>query len=257
MKPVQNNPAEINHWKIMNLRGSSIAFLPPIIFGLLGMLAILVNNLVPSIVLWSISSLIIILGGLYAVVKRLPAWGYTWAASGLMIIALVFKVAAEELIESGRYIISQAGDLGLMALIILAGLVLLITVSRKGWQPAGLVSIAYTSIFGISTLFSLYNAPFYRLDRALLAVPASLLFTLIIYFFLRVPGFGGIFLLALTWGITVGILYLAHITWQYWSAAQGRDTPLIPLLVLSAVLIISGPVIGIIREPVQKLLKRT
>jgi hypothetical protein len=253
MNTIGNDQTDSGQNGRIRQRNMILAIFPPLFFGLFGAAAILVQSLVSTIILWSICSLIIIAGGLYAAIKRLPMWGYTWAASGLMIIALVLKVAAEELDESGRFIISQVGDIGLMALIILAGLVLLIIASMKGWRSAGLVSMAFTSIFGIYTLFSLFNAPFFQLDRALLAIPASLLFALIIYIYLRMHGSGGVALLALTWGITVGILFLAHSTWKNWFSVQGRDTPLIPLIVLCTGFIISGPIIAIIRKPVKKM----
>lgn len=234
-----------------------LAVLPPVIFGLLGMLAILVNNLVTTILLWGICALIIILGGFYAVVKRLPDWGLSWAGSALMIIALVFKLGAEELGESGRFILSPVGDIGLMALIILTGMVLLIMASKNGWKPAGLVSIAFTSIFGVYTLLSLFNAPFNRIDRALLALPACILFALIIFLYMRSAGTIAIVFLVLTWGINACILYLSHITWQDWLSAQGRGTPLVPLLILSSGLIISGPLIAFIKKPAQRYLSRS
>jgi hypothetical protein len=255
MSTIESDKAGKGNQETISQRTVILAAIAPMIFGLLGILAILVNNLVTTIVLWSISSLIITLGGFYAVVKRLPVWGLTWAGSALMIIALVFKLAAEELGESGRFIISQGGDIGLMALIILAGLVLLIMASKKGWKPAGLVSIAFTSILGIYTLLSLYNAPFYRMDRALLALPACILFALLIFLYMRSKGSTGIVFLALTWGINACIVYLSHITWQDWLSAQGRGTPLVPLLILFTGLIISGPIIAFIRIPTQKMLR--
>ncbi|MFN2236462.1 MAG: hypothetical protein ACK2U1_19715, partial [Anaerolineales bacterium] len=141
-------------WVFSSKGRAWLAALPPFLFGLggaLGLLAGLKGSLYMVVVFWVLTALVIGAGGLAALLKRLPDWGWTWTGAALMLVAVGLKLMAEELAETSRFIISPAGDLVLMGIILLSGLILLLAAARRGWQPAGLVSLGFSAIFGLST----------------------------------------------------------------------------------------------------------
>lgn len=233
-----------------------LAALPPFIFslgGALGLLAGLTGSLYLVVGAWVLTVLVIGAGGLAALLKRLPDWGWTWSGAALMLGAAGLKLMAEELAETGKFILSPFGDLALMGVILLAGFVLLLAAAWRGWQPAGLVSLGFTAIFGLSTLTLVSSAPFNRTDLALLVLPAGILYALLIRLYILGRDGARVGLLAGAWFLNAGMFYLAHRVWQPWLSARGSITPLIPLLVFSTGFVLSGPLVGLLRKSFLKM----
>jgi hypothetical protein len=250
------NLASHDRWNIQQPRSAWIASLPPTIFGLGSAVGLLSSNLAVTLLAWGFSALLILGGWLLVLVRRLPEWGYTWLGSALMILAVFLNVLAEELAETGKFIISPPGDLLLLILILLAGLAALLAGARYGWQPAGLVSIGFASIFGLYILALLNSAPFNRQDLALLTFPGGLVFSAAIYFYTHAKDPARLILLALIWCVNASIFSLAYFIWQPWLAERGRATPILQLLVLSTGFIISGPVLGLFKKPLGRIFGR-
>jgi hypothetical protein len=156
-------------------REALIAALPPLLFGVGGALAVSSGQLAISVAAWLLVAAVLIGGGLLALVRRLPDWGYTWLGAAMMVVVLLVKALAEELAETGRFVISPAGDAALTGVVLLVGLVVLLAAALRGWQRAALVSIGLSSTMGLSIGYTLGNRPFQRYDLALMVVPPAVL----------------------------------------------------------------------------------
>jgi hypothetical protein len=243
-------------WVFSSKGRAWLAALPPVIFGAGGVLAILAartGNLILVVAVWVFISAIIGVGGLAALVKRLPDWGWTWCGSALMLVAVALKILAEELAEVSHFIISPFGDLALMGAILLVGFILLLTAARHGWQPGGLVSLGFAAIFGLTTLSLVSSAPFNRADLVLLMLPGGILFGLLIWFYIKASDTARVLFLVGAWLLNAGMFYLVHWVWMPWQSVRGGPSLLIPLLVFSTGFLLSGPVIGLLRRPFMRL----
>ena len=194
--------------------------------------------------------------GLYALYKRMPDWGLTWVGSGYMGLLLLTKTASEELADYGRFITTQTGDIILIILILLAGLILVSAAAIKGWQRAGLFSIGLASMLGLSLFLSVTSAPFYRHDIALMAAPSGLLLAALTYLYIRRPGLSRIITIVIVGLANLVLTYAVNSVWQSWRSMQNKPSPLLPLMILITVALLSGPVLGLFIQPIRKILRR-
>ena len=158
----------------------------------------------------------------------------------------------------GLSIVSPVIDVSLALALVAAGGVVLIVAALRGWAQAGLTSIGFVSVFGISTFSLLRAAPFLRNDLVLLAAPLGLLQAFLTYVYVR-----GRRPEAMRWAVTASIwllnaapMLLAHQVWQPWLAERGRTSPVLPLLVIVTILTWAGPVAGLLGRPVRRSLGR-
>jgi hypothetical protein len=194
--------------------------------------------------------------GLYALYKRMPDWGLTWVGSGYMGFLLFIKTASEELADFGRFITTQTGDVFLVLLILLAGLVLVSAAAIRDWQRAGLFSIGLASMLVLSLFLSVTSAPFNRHDIALLAAPTGLLLAALTYLYIRRPGPARIIMI-----VTIGLsnlvmTYAVNSVWQSWRPMQSKPSLLLPLIILVTAALLSGPVLGLFIQPIRRALRR-
>ena len=175
---------EDKSWKIENRKEAYIASLPAILFGMGLAFSALVTwkpwHEIPTWRLWVgvefilFPSLIIAPGGIIALIKRVPAWGYTWVGASMMGFVLFVKTMAEEQADFGLPLLSPVMDL-LLAGLILLGIAGLIGFSAwKGWRHAGMVSLGFATMAGMSSFSMATAAPLNRTDLALLAAPVGL-----------------------------------------------------------------------------------
>ena len=251
---------------IKDRRLSVLAALPPLLFGLGVALDSLIRggpwNTIPrwqlylSVGVGLIPMLVIAGVGIYALVKRMPAWGLTWIGAGYMGFVLLVKTASEELAEVGRFIVSPMVDIGMVLVILLAGFLMLVVAAVRGWRQAALFSIGMAAVFCLSLYLSVTSAPFYRHDLALLAAPVGTILSLLTYGYL--VGSDRIRVLVLL-GVAVINLSPVVVTsqvWSEWLSKDGRPSPSLPLLVLLTAVLVSGPAMGIILNPIRKIIQR-
>jgi hypothetical protein len=194
--------------------------------------------------------------GLYALYRRMPDWGLTWVGAGYMGFLLLIKTASEELADFGRFITTQTGDVILVSLVLLAGLVLVSVAALRGWQRAGLLSIGLAGMLGLSLFLSVTSAPFYRHDIALMAAPVGLLFAALTYLYIRHPGHSRIIVIAFIGLANLGMTYAINSVWQSWVPMQNKPSPLWPLMILLTAALLSGPMLGIFIQPIRRRFRR-
>jgi hypothetical protein len=259
-------------WGIRDRGTAVLAALPPLILGLGIALAVL--PMFPSgrtwldlaawqqglvIVLALLPAAVIAVGGVIALVRGIPDWGYTWIGSTLMGAAVLVKTIAEERADVGLAIVSPAVDAGLALAIVLAGGVVLLVAAWRGWAQAGLTGIGYVAIFGLSLFSVVRAAPFNRSDLALLAAPMGLLQAALTYLYVQRSGGR-----PARWGYLLGLwvlngvpVLMAHRVWQPWLSARGRPSPALPLLVIVTMLGWAGPIAGLLGRPLRRTLERS
>jgi hypothetical protein len=259
-------------WAIRDRGTAVLAALPPLILGLGIALAVL--PMLPAgrtwfelaawqqglvTVLALLPAAVIGVGGVIALVRGIPDWGYTWIGSTLMGAAVLVKTIAEERADVGLAMVSPAVDAGIALAIVLAGGIVLLIAAWHGWAQAGLTGVGYVAIFGISLFSVVRAAPFNRGDLALLAAPMGLLQAGLIYLYVQRSGGR-----PARWGYLLGLwllngvpVLMAHRVWQPWLSARGRPSPVLPLLVIVTMLGWAGPIAGLLGRPLRRTLGRS
>lgn len=181
---------------------------------------------------------------LIAVFKRLPAWGVSWLGAFLMGLTLFVKVMSEELVDEGTIALSPTAELVLALVILLAGLMVLLLLARRGWQQTGLCTLAAAGVFTLSLLQAVLAAPFVRTDLASLAGPAGLLFAALLYLYVLGSERLRLVVIGTTGLFSAGLVVLVNSAWRGRMIQANQATPLIPLLVLMLLVLSSGPLVG-------------
>jgi hypothetical protein len=271
-RTVMPETREYANWSIASRRQALVAALPPLLYGLgIAMkepvtggawYAVPPWRLAAGVAMVLIPAAVIAIGGLFALVRRLPDWGYTWVGAALMGLALLVKTLAEERADQGQFLISPVGDAAVGVVVLLAGLAVLIVAALRGWQQAGMVSIGLSATLGLSLCATVAVPPFHRHDLALLAGPLGLLVAVLTYAYARGPGSARglgltrIVILASVELVNVGLTWMADQAWQAWLLARGRPSPLWPLLVLLTGSLAAGPFLGLLGRPLRRALGR-
>jgi hypothetical protein len=254
------------NWKIEKRKDALIATLPPLLFGVGIMLSALIIwkpwHQIPSWRLYlgvaigmALPAIVVGIGGAIALIHRIPDWGYTWAGAAAMGTVLLVKTMAEEQADVGKYIISEMADLALALILLLGCLILLIWVALRGWQQAGLVSIGFASLMGVTIVSLPSAAPFNRYDLALLAAPFGLLMAWLTYRYALGSNKVRILVLLGMGSLNLGAVLLADSATRSWTLAQDRPSFVIPLLILITGMLVSGPILGLIGTPIRRAIK--
>ena len=252
---------EDKSWNIEKRQDAIIASLPPVLFGIgiaLGALVIWEPwYVVPQWRLWTgvaiglVPAVVIALGGLLAVLNRLPAWGYTWAGGTMMGLIAFVKALAEDRADFGLPLLSPFLDI-VLALLLLVGLGVLIIVSAwRGWRQAGLTSLGFATMAGMSTFSMATAAPLNRYDLALLAAPIGVIMSLLTYLYVR-KGDLGRMIAILSYGVVNAVVFL--VIANAWNLPAGRPSPIVPFLVILTGALLVGPLAGLIGRPVRKVI---
>ena len=253
---------EDKSWKIENQRDAVIASLPATLFGMGLAIGALVTwkpwYEIPTWRLWIgigcvlVSALIIALGGIVALIKRLPAWGYTWVGASAMGFVLFVKTMAEEQADFGVPLLSPVMNV-LLAIAILLGIAALIGFSAwQGWRHAGMVSLGFATMAGMSTFSMATAAPLNRSDLALLAAPVGLVMSLLTYLFVRKGDLGRVIAI-----VGFGLLnaVMLFVVAKAWNLPSVHAFPLIPFLVVLTGALLVGPIAGLVGRPVRRVIQ--
>jgi len=196
----------------------------------------------------ALAALILVIGGVVAVARRLPLWGYTWIGTTVMVIAVALTVAADDL----PYLVSPVIDmLIMMALMLLLGTAL----GAVGWRGpllGGLAGLSTTMILGLVVVSWASNPPFNRLDVGLLAGPLGLLYGGLLYGFVTgspvrraaLLAIGGILCLGTLWGVE-------YIVFWQWRVSQGQTGQPLILLAVGLAILAFGPVVGLAAQKLR------
>jgi len=253
---------EDRSWKIENRRDAVIASLPATLFGMGLAIGALVTwkpwYEIPTWRLWLgigcmlCSALIIALGGIVALIKRFPAWGYTWVGASAMGFVLFVKTMAEEQADFGVPLLSPAMNV-LLAIAILLGVAALIGFSAwQGWRHAGMVSLGFATMAGMSTFSMATAAPLNRSDLALLAAPVGILMSLLTYVFVRQGDLGRVLAIA---GFGLLNAVMLFIVADAWAIPSVHAFPVLPFLIVITGALLVGPVAGLIGGPVRRVIR--
>ncbi len=257
---MEKNKSENKNWKIDNRSQALLACLPPLIFGSAVSLTWMViggpwytatqSNLRLGLYMGLAVAGIIAIGGIIALIKRLPSWGYAWLGMDI----LGFLRFVQGIVEEGPHLLPA----WLITVIFIAAMAfsafMLLRAVLESWQAAGLVSI------GMSTCMALYNThlmavgPYQRTDLAILGLICGLVFSICTYIYTRARQGMQIAMLGFIGLLNIAILYLANQVWSVKMAAAGKASPLVPLLVILLILLLAGPFAGLFRRPVKNII---
>ena len=255
------------NWKIETQRVAMVAALPPVIFGFgfaLGMLIIREPwQKVPPWRMWLgigmlvLACLVLAAGAIRALWQKIPDWGYSWIGYAYMGLVLFIKTWAEERADMGLPMVSPLVD-QIIVIAVLGGMALFLGIAMlHGWQQAGLLSFGYAGMLALSLFGMLTAAPIQRLDLAMLILPVSLLLAWLTYLYVRsddiqkVPPLFGVILLY------AGILWLVMFAWRGWYLERGGATPVLPLLMIFLILLLAGPIGGLLGTPFRRMLRKS
>jgi hypothetical protein len=192
-----------------------------------------------------LASLILVIGGVVAVARRLPLWGATWVGTAVMVIVFALMVAAEDL----PYLVSPLIDvLIMMALMLLLAAAL----GAVGWRRpllGGLAGLSTTMILSLVVVSWASNPPINRLDVGLLAGPLGLLYGGLLYGFVTGPparraallAVGGLLCLGTMLGVEYGVF------WQ-WRVSHGQTGQPLILLAVGLAILAFGPAVGLVAQ---------
>jgi len=254
--------AEDKSWKIEERREALLASLPPVLFGVCIALGALVIwepwytiprwRLMTGFAIMMLPSPVIALGGLIAIFKRLPAWGYSWAGGAVMGVVIFVKVLAEERADFGLPLLSPVLDIILAILLLVGILALVIVTAWRGWRQAGLTSLGFATLAGMSSFSMATTAPFNRYDLALLAMPVGIVMAWLTWLYVR-KGDAGRLVAILGYGLLNAAVFL--VIASAWNLPPDRPSPVIPFLVVLAGALLVGPVAGLLGRPVRKVIQ--
>lgn len=196
--------------------------------------------------------LVIGIGALIALTRRIPDWGWTWVGVAFMGAVVFSKTLIEEMADEGRPLMDTSGEVLLTLSFLLVGGSLLLAAAWRGWSRAGLLSLGFSTAFGLSLFTAFTAGPFFRHDLALLAAPTGLLVAVLTYVFVRGTNAARLSVVLGALATNAGIVLLGSQVWRNWLIQQGRPAPTIPLLVLSTAVIAAGPLSGWLVRPLRR-----
>ena len=253
---------EDKSWRIENRRDAIIASLPPVLMGLgiaLGALIVWEPwymiprwRLLTGFVVMMLPGLVIGLGGLWALIKRIPPWGHIWIGATGMGLVLFVKMLAEEQADFGLPLVSPVMDIVIGILLLLVIATLIGISAWQGWRHAGMVSLGFATMAGMSSFALATAAPLNRYDLALLAAPVGLVMFLLTYLFVRKGDLGRVIAI-----VGFGLLnaVMLFIVASAWDLPSVHAFPLAPFLVMLTGALLVGPVAGLIGRPVRRVIQ--
>jgi len=206
---------------------------------------IITGGMMVTIGLIVLAALILVIGGVVAVARRLPLWGHTWIGTTVMVIVTALMVAADDL----PYLVSPVIDMLIMMTLMLLLAAALGAVGWRGPLMGGLAGLSTTMILSLVAVSWASTPPINRLDVGLLVGPLGLLYGGLIYSFVTGPparraallAVGGAISLATMWGVEYGVF------WQ-WRVSRGQTGQPLILGAVGLAILAFGPVMGLVAQ---------
>jgi hypothetical protein len=253
---------EDKSWRIEKHNDAIVASLPPMMVGLgiaLGALIIWEPwytiprwRLLSGFAIMMLPGLLVGLGGLWALIKRMPVWGYTWVGATGMGLVLFIKMIAEERADFGLPLLSPVMDIVILILLLLALTTIIGVSAWQGWRHAGMVSLGFATMAGMASFSMVTAAPFNRYDLALLAAPVGLIMASLIYLYVN-KGDGERVIAILVFGAMNALMFF--VVASIWNLPEGNPSPVIPFLVVLTGALLVGPIAGLIGGPVRRVIQ--
>jgi hypothetical protein len=206
---------------------------------------VITGGLMVTIGLIGLAALILVIGGVVAMARRLPLWGTTWVGATVMVIVFALMTFAEDL----PYLVSPAIDVLIMMALMLLLAAALGAVGWRGPSLGGLAGLSTTMILSLVVVSWASNPPINRLDVGLLVGPLGLAYGGLLYGFVTGPPARRVALLAvgglICLGTMVGVEY--GVFWQ-WRVSHGRPGQPLILLAVGMALLAFGPAVGLVAQ---------
>jgi len=165
---------------------------------------------------------------------------------------LFVKTMAEEQADFGIPLLSPAMNV-LLAIAILLGVAGLIGFSAwQGWRHAGMVSLGFATMAGMSSFSMATAAPLNRSDLALLAAPVGIAMSILTYIFVRHSDLGRV-LAIVGFGLLNAVMLF--VIARAWDLPQVHAFPVGSFLVVLTGALLVGPIAGLIGGPVRRMLR--
>lgn len=256
MNEMKNKSA---HWRIDDLREAIVASLPPLLIGISVWLTWAViggpwhtateTQLKTGLFSGLVLAVLVAIGGIIALLKHYPTWGYSWLGTDIFGVLLLVKSLAE---ESPVFLPEWLILIIAISLLVFCAIIFIHAV-LESWQAAGLISIGMSTIMALSNVHLMAVGPYHRVDLAILGLVFGTIFSILTFFYTRTRQVWQAVLLACIGLLNVGILFIANQIWAPNMAASGKSTPFVPMLVILLILLLSGPILGLFRKPVKTI----
>lgn len=192
-----------------------------------------------------LAALTLVIGGVVAVARRLPLWGYTWVGTTVMVIVAALMVAADDL----PYLVSPLIDVLITMALMLLLAAALGAVGWRGTLLGGLAGLSTTMILSLVVVSWASNPPINRLDVGLLVGPLGLIYGGLIYGFVTgsparraaLLAVGGLLCLATMFGVEYGVF------WQ-WRVSHGQTGQPLILGAVGLAILAFGPAVGLVAQ---------
>jgi hypothetical protein len=253
-------------WDVDKRREAIIASLPPLIFGFgITLSWLIIGNHWYDIPQWQIytgvsfgiiAGLIIAIGALIGLIKRLPVWSYTWLGSVCIGFILVIGSFVDELIERGYEIPKVISVIGNMIVLLIIILVISF-VANRGWQLAGLLGIGLASTMGLSLVHTIVIPPYNRFDLVYISTLLGLLTSVMIYnYILADHNLWQLGMLIMVGAVNIGTAMVASFAWLPRLSELGKPSPMVPLIIIITGLLLVGPILGVIGRSIKQRIKQ-
>lgn len=244
-----------------------IASLPPVVLGL----GITTSSLITGkpwydLPQWRLTLAVAILlvaggaiscGAIYALVRRIPDWGYSWIASAFLGAVLFIQAILGELNDEGKLLITDEMEVVLAVFFLLIGFIVLLLASWRGWHRAGLFSLGLASTFVLALWQAVVAAPFNRHDIAVFALPLGLLFASLIYLYIRGTDPVRVLVIIGVTVLSVLAIFIATTAWESWLQNASKASPILPLIAILIFLLVAGPIAAGILRPIRSHHKKS
>jgi hypothetical protein len=142
--------------------------------------------------------------GLWGLIQGLPRWSYTWVYALVVLVTFVLVVMGED----RPALVSPLVDALIAAVILCALAAVALVAARRDPSDALTAGMGFSAAFALVSYSAVMAAPFNRLDLALLALPAGLVFSALIALAGSGQGATRWTALALTIGLDAGLMWL-------------------------------------------------
>jgi hypothetical protein len=163
--------------------------------------------------------LLLIGGTLWGLVKGLPRWSYAWIYAVIVLVSFALTALGED----RPALVSPPVD-ALIAVAILCALAAVALLAAQRSQSDALIAgIGFSAAFALVSYSAVTVAPFNRLDLALLALPAGLVFSSLIAVAGRGQAAAQWTALVLTIILNIGLMWIySHALPANWAVSAAR-----------------------------------
>ena len=133
----------------------------------------------------------------------------------------------------------------------------LFTAALRGWPQAGLVSVGMASSLALGICGTVNAAPFYRYDLASLSMVLAALIAVFIYaYVIHGDSTTRISVVVAMAVLNALFIWIISHAWYEWRIERGQPSQFVPMAIMVTIVLLSGPVAGLLTRSVRPLLSR-